>query len=104
MWGLDPLVLFLAERQSPTRFSFTYPLTGREDHPFHSEWNEEFLRDIRDRPSAVIVLGESDTNPLQPRSSVQQVERWPAIHTFVSEHYVLDSTVAGYRLYRLQEQ
>lgn len=102
VWGFEPLIAFLADRQMPTRFMFNYPLVGRHGEAFRPEWRDEFLDDIHAQMPAVIVMGERDTNPLKPHSSVQEMEEWPAFQAFVFSHYVLDRTLAGYRLYRLQ--
>ena len=84
----------------PSRFSFTFPVVASGDLPHFQSWRDEFLADVQARSPAMIVLGEDDTNPLQPVSSVEQVANWPAMQQFVNENYEWVSTVAGYRLYR----
>lgn len=101
MWGVEPLVLFLADRQAPSRFFFTFPVTGRSGSEVYSQaWADEFMKDVSTNMPAVIVLGEHDANPIMARSSVEQVEQWPAMKSFLAAQYEWTSTVSGYRLYQ----
>jgi hypothetical protein len=94
-------VLFLAEREAPSRFFFLFPVIGsRGGRPRFQAWTDEFFADVQARSPALIVLGEHDMNLLLPYSSVEQVARWPAMQQYVDDHYEWSSTVAGYRLYQ----
>jgi hypothetical protein len=53
VWGADPVILALADRRSPSRFSWLYPLMARGFHL--DRITREFVDDVRANPPAVIV-------------------------------------------------
>jgi hypothetical protein len=58
IWGFEPLVLFLANRRSPTRFLDNAPLVAP---PGRFRWREEALEALRrDPPACVLILRDDD--------------------------------------------
>jgi len=94
VWGFQALVNFLAERRSPTRYVFNYPLTfDRPESAFRVEARRTFLRDLEERPPVYIVLVTNDVNPLQRVDSYALVAGFPEFHDVIRRYYRLEADI-----------
>jgi hypothetical protein len=101
VWGFQALVNFLADRRSPTRFIFNYPLTfDQPESEFRIQARRRFLKDLTDRRPAYIVLVTNDVNPIQPVDSHTLVEGFPEFKRLIQKQYRLEKDIADFHLYR----
>ncbi len=68
--GSEPEILYYAHRFSPTRFVIAYPLMIPT--PLAEKYQREAIRDLRERPPAVIVLARSPMSWLIQESSPRE--------------------------------
>ena len=107
VWGNEPRLYELSGRAPTTRYSYLYPLTT----PGYSTaaMVDDVARQLAANPPAVVVDAGSDA-PGQPGFLPLLVDRpistdgrdldlLDPLRTFVSEHYVLVDTVAGWPIY-----
>jgi hypothetical protein len=91
VWGFEPLVNFMADRRSPSRFSFDYPLT----FPAHTEEarllrqrnRELFFVELHNRPPRLIALAIGDRNPVEAIDSLEQMKAFPEFALFLHKRY-----------------
>ena len=103
IWGAEPLVSFLAQRRSATRYIFSYVLVGgRGSNPRLETWRQDFLDDLRQKPPMYITLVENDINPLAPSGSRAQLDEFPAFKTILETNYSFEVQIEDYLFYRLQ--
>jgi hypothetical protein len=103
VWGFQPLLYFLSERQAPTRFFFSAPLIA----PFNkkkNEWREEFLADLKRKPPYYIIVAEDDTLVNTLMSGVNKDSRtmlgeFPELLMLLKKQYVIDQTIDNLLLY-----
>ncbi|MBI5956920.1 MAG: glycosyltransferase family 39 protein [Chloroflexi bacterium] len=101
VWGFQALVNFLADRRSPTRFIFNYPLTfDQPESEFRIVARRRFLKDLADKRPAYIVLVTNDVNPIQPVDSHTLVEGFPEFKRLIQKQYRLEKDIADFHLYR----
>jgi hypothetical protein len=107
VWGNEPRLYDLSGRAPTTRYSYLYPLTT----PGYSTTAmvDEVARQLAENPPAVVVDAGSD-GPGHPGFLPLLVDRpistdgrdldlLDPLRAFVSEHYVLVDTVAGWPIY-----
>jgi len=101
VWGVEPLVNFLAQRRSPTNYVSFYVLIGGETtNPRFEAWRQDFLGDIREAPPRYIVLVENDVTPLAPSGSLGELAKFPAFESILEAGYDLEAQVEDYLFYR----
>jgi hypothetical protein len=98
-WGFDPLINYIADRRSPTRFGFNYPLV-RATGELQKSWREQFMRDLRAHSPAYIVICLNDTNNLMPKTSTEYMKEFPEFDRFVSDNFILETRIAQYEIWR----
>jgi len=104
IWGVEPLVNFLAERRSPTRFiSFYVLVTGKGSNPRLEAWRQDFLDDISRDPPAYVILVQNDITPLAPVGSRAQLAQFPAFKGIVETEYEFEIQVEDYLFYRRRQ-
>jgi hypothetical protein len=99
IWGAEPLVNFLAERRSPTKYIFSYMLSDNGSDPHLEVRRQEFLDQLRRSPPTYIVLVERDVTPLTPLGSRVQVDQFPAFKAVLETQYRFEGQVEDYVLY-----
>jgi len=82
MWGAETNINFLTHRQSPTRFTYQYPLYTRGYH--NAEMIEQFLQDIVVNRPTLIIDASPSSRIIPPIDPIRR-ERW----TPPSDHYGL---------------
>ena len=100
IWGAEPLVNFLAQRRSPTKYIFSYMLVGGEQGGDLEARRQEFLNGLHQDKPAYFVLVEGDITPLSPQGSLAQLEQLPGLRALLEEEYALEVQIEDYTLYR----
>ncbi len=101
MWGFDPLILFLADRKSPTRFITNFSIIATYCPP---TWYQELLADVREKTPRYIVVGTNDFNKYitgQTEDSLALLPRFPELNTFLRKKYRYETTIGNNQYYRL---
>ncbi len=110
VWGNDVWINFLAERGSPTRYVYQYPLFMRGySNPARAN---EFLADIQRRPPVLIVgIKDVDQNEIPPLSALlDQTGPFPesnlpvemgAIFDYINQNYCVQTDLKDAVIYRL---
>ncbi len=100
IWGAEPLVLFLSERRSATKYIFSYMLVGDDGSPRVKARRQDFLDDVRKAEPAYVVVVERDITPLTPAGSLAQLDEFPALKILLDTAYYRDAQVEDYLFYR----
>jgi hypothetical protein len=100
LWGFDALVYFLADRQAPTRFGFSYPLVVDATEPRRQK-RDELMRDLCKEPPAMFLVQTHDGNNLTTRSSGELLAEFPALQQFLDDHYRLQMRNNHISVYQL---
>ncbi len=99
IWGFEPLVYFLADRPSASRFITLQPLVTPWSPP---EWRKELIADLeRTRPPFILVL-HNDVFPWVTTSmldSAGQLEYFPKLRTLLAENYLLTARIEDFDIY-----
>ncbi|NQT53888.1 glycosyltransferase family 39 protein [bacterium] len=103
VWGFNALINYLADRRSPTRFGYSLPFMRGPDSPYLEQYLREFIDALRQSPPAYIVLSATDKHAFQVKNSKEYLKDFPELHAFVTHHYVHDTTVAGFEMWRRVE-
>ncbi len=100
IWGAEPLVHFLAQRRSATKYIFSYMLVGGDGSPRIKGRRQDFLDDVLKAEPAYVVLVERDITPLTPAGSLAQLDEFPAFKILLETAYYRDAQVEDYLFYR----
>jgi len=104
VWGTDPLIYFLTDRQPPTRFVSNLALIS----PWGpAAWRQELIRDLRKSRPAYIVMSQHDQVPeisFTPLDSEQYLSVYPELAGFLSASYRRARDFPDYVLYRLKTE
>ncbi len=103
VWGFQPLLYFLSERQAPTRFFFSAPLIA----PFNikkNEWREEVFADLKRKPPYYIIVAEDDTLVNTLMSGVNKDSRtilgeFSELLMLLKKQYVIEQSIDNLLLY-----
>jgi hypothetical protein len=85
IYGGEPLVLFLAGRESPSRFVWNDPFDagayrGRYAHA-------DLVRELERRPPAYFIVLRHDANMIDPVESIVHYRRSPELQQFVTSRF-----------------
>ena len=86
-WGFQPLVYFMSERKSPSRFISNMPLVAAWSVP---EWRDEVVEDLKNSPPKFFIVGRDDELPsilYIPYDSEHALAAFPQLAGFVAENY-----------------
>jgi hypothetical protein len=100
IWGAEPLVNFLAERRSPSKYIFSYMLVNESGDPRLAPLREDLLRELRMNPPAYAVLVQNDAHPLSPGGSRAELLAFPELARWLELHYQFEQQVEDYLFYR----
>jgi hypothetical protein len=88
VWGSEPLIYFLAQRNPPTRFVSNLGLISLWTPP---TWREELIRSLQAEPPRYIVVAREDWVPMISFNFLDSEgylrERYPALREFVNSGY-----------------
>jgi len=100
LWGAEPLVSFLAQRRSPTKYIFSYMLVDQSGDPLLEARRQEFLNEVLGAPPVYIVVVENDVTPLTPLGSRVLLEEFSAFEELLESRYRFEAQVEDYLFYR----
>jgi 4-amino-4-deoxy-L-arabinose transferase-like glycosyltransferase len=87
IWGLEPLIYFLADRPPATRFVNDQPLLTPWSPP---DWRDQAIRDLkRNRPRFILIV-HNDAQPwitLWPGDSASALSNYPALTDLLRREY-----------------
>jgi hypothetical protein len=87
--------LLRARLVQPSRFLYDFHFFHHVDAPMIQRLRAELLRDLRARPPALVVVWE----PGWPSGGYERLAAFPALATWLAEHYVLARQGDGYRIH-----
>jgi hypothetical protein len=109
VWAFEPLIAYLADRRQVSRFGFHYPLTSCR-WPWLSAsarltdlcvaYRAEMVAAFRAHPPAVVAVAFDDVTILTPRSSRDELKRYPELRGLILNQYVQDTTIGNFELWR----
>ncbi len=102
VWGFDAGINYLANRETPSRFGYTYPLQIGKSNPYQDLYRAEFLQKIKSRPPRYVLVPSDDAFGLMPVPSDQSFNDFTEFRDFVRAHYDDEKRLANWTLYRLR--
>jgi 4-amino-4-deoxy-L-arabinose transferase-like glycosyltransferase len=100
IWGFEPVIYFLADRPSASRFYSHQPLVTSWSPP---EWRRELIEDLtRKRPSYLLVA-HNDQMPwvtLRPYDSAEELALYPELQETLTRGYRLEARLEDFDLWR----
>jgi len=101
VFGWNSAVLFLSERQSPSRFGFSMPLLqGSAEHPWFVRYRAEYMADLRAQQPAAVVVGTQADRLL---GGTKSVDDFPELAGFLRDAYRAGYTTGELTLYVRRE-
>jgi hypothetical protein len=101
VWGTDPLIYYLTNRQPPDRFVSNLALISPWGPP---AWRQELVRDLRKSPPTFIVVSQHDQVPeiaFTRLDSEQYLTVYTDLGRFISTSYHRVGEFPDFVLYRL---
>jgi len=103
VWGFEPAIYFLSQRQNATRFIYNITLYGPNASP---ESQQEFLGAIREQNPVYVVIVRNDAITHVTATSEDSwaaFNAWVDFHDFVTKNYRLETTIENFVIYRLEQ-
>jgi 4-amino-4-deoxy-L-arabinose transferase-like glycosyltransferase len=103
VWGFEPAVYYLSDRDSASRFIYNFPLYGRFVWP---EFRDTFLQEMVEHRPAMILVGQNEAIPWISGTlddSQAAFEKFHAFRDFVSREYQPAGQVAHFIVYERQD-
>jgi hypothetical protein len=100
VWGWDPLVNVLAQRATPTRFGYSYPLTIAG--PMRDLYRSIFLRDINAAPPRYIIVDGRDPWELPAKSGLSLLREFAEFDSLIHRRYALAVGIDAYEIWELK--
>lgn len=103
IWGFEPGIYFLSQRQNATRFIYNFPLYGPNTS---LKLQQEFNLSIQAQKPVYILIVRNDAIPWVTATTE---DSWAAFnsfedfHNFVSENYHVETTIEDFTIYRINE-
>jgi len=103
VWGFEPSIYFLSQRENATRFIYNFPLYGPNANP---ELRLEFLNELQEQKPVYIVIVKNDAISHVTATSD---DSWTAynsfneLHNFVLTHYHFETTIEDFVIYRFDK-
>lgn len=101
IWGSEPLIYFLAQRNPPTRFVSNLGLISLWTPP---AWRLELMRDLEAAPPKYLVVVREDWVPMISFNFLDSAaylhQRFPALLTFVASRYHQVDDYQDFVIYR----
>ena len=85
IYGGEPLVLFLANRRSPSRFVWNDPFVAGAYRTRFT--HADLVRELEARPPAYFIVLRRDANMIDPVESIEHYRRSPELQAFVAERF-----------------
>jgi hypothetical protein len=109
VWAFEPLIAYLADRRSVSRFGFHYPLTACRWPWLRASarltdlcqaYRAEMVAAFRAHPPVVVAVAFDDVNILTPRSSRAELKQFPELYDLIHGQYVQDTIIGNFELWR----
>jgi 4-amino-4-deoxy-L-arabinose transferase-like glycosyltransferase len=104
VWGYDPMIYVLAEREMATRFPYTYPMVIGWGP--HDAYRAEFMASIRETPPSTFVVGSRDGVRLvtgHRKDSWRTFKEFDELREYLERHYVEQPKVGRFRVFSRRE-
>jgi hypothetical protein len=102
VWGTAPLINFLAQRPSPSRFVVNHPLISPWG-PAHCR--QDLITELNCKPPRFILVERHDEIPfvtLTNDDSEQCLRKYPALASFIADRYESVDNLVDFEIYRLK--
>jgi Glycosyltransferase family 87 len=96
VWGNDATIGFLSDRESPTRFVFSMPLTGEVSTPWLKAYRKEYIASLTLRRPRYVVIGQPHDGSSDKQKDLQDFFE---LRDFINENYRLDKRIGFLDLY-----
>jgi len=103
IWGFEPEIYFLSQRENATRFIYNFPLYGPHARV---DLQQEFISDLGMQKPVYMLIVKNDAIPHVTATSE---DSWAAyksftdFHDFVSIHYHFETAIEDFVIYRLNQ-
>ena len=100
VWGFDPLINFMANRLTVSRFLYNYPFAVSWGDP---RYEDELMTALRATPPSLFVVASNDVNKGVTGNEADSralFESFAALNAFVTEGYTEVEQVHSYTIYR----
>ncbi len=104
VWGFEPMINYLSDRRSPTRFGYNYPVIASRGTPFEESYRSQIMRELAADPPRYVVVGVGDRNSLMPRSSRDELLDFEPLSRLLRTQYELERSIKGFDLWRRADQ
>lgn len=86
VWGFEALVHLEADRPSPTRYGFNYPMVVGSPR-YAASAKDEVMTALTARPPSAIVVQERDRSNITPLTSREQLAHFAALRALIERDY-----------------
>jgi hypothetical protein len=109
VWGPNPIVYFLSDRQPASKFDWDWPLTIYKPNVTKSErfakcqdeWRKLYAAEaVANRPKMIIVM-QNNNNMVNPVASNAKLKDVPDFSKFLLENYTLRKEYDRYLVYKI---
>ena len=104
LWGYDPIIYFLADRDLVSRFPYTYPLVVTFAP---KALRDELIASLNANPPVVFGVSSHDATPVvtgHKKDSTQTFEEFARLNHFVRDQYVLVKEIDTWRLWMRKDR
>jgi hypothetical protein len=101
VWGYDPTITFLAEREISSRFLYNYPFRVSFKNP---NYIDELMGALQSNPPKILVVGSKDETPDvtgNTLDSLALLNKYPRLVQYLNAKYTETETVERYKTYTL---
>jgi hypothetical protein len=106
VWGMAPLVNFIAKRHSPTRFFYNYPLMstwGLES------WRQELVQTLETKSPRYIIVERNDENPVftnieMTSEQYLRLRQFTSLSNLLARRYKPAAHYTDFEVYTLNEK
>jgi hypothetical protein len=102
VWGFDPLIYYLSDRECVSRFIYNFPLIWKGEN---AKFRTEFMNALEKEKPKIIIVASND--PIYyisgfQEDSKQALNRFPEFAEYINNNYVKAETVVDYEFYELK--
>jgi len=100
VWTFDPLINYLSNRESPSRFALNYPLIANTNSETCKSYRREFMDAIMRNPPLYIVTSDADKNSLMQETSKQYLLHFIELNSIFSKQFELETVIDKFEIWR----
>jgi hypothetical protein len=104
IWGFEPVIYYLAQRNSPSRFIYNVP----QRVSWAQTWSrQELMRDLRKTPAKILVVEHRDVFPVVTNNNLDSADtmtRFWDLHNLVETQYRWVTSIEDFDIYQHVEQ